>query len=116
MAALMKDKVILVIIDGLKYQTAIEQCGFLEALVESKKARRMKMIAVLPTLSAPIYETLHTGLEPLEHGITSNDNLRKSKFKNIFAIAKASGLVTAAAAHSFFSTLYNEDPYIPIRD
>ena len=116
MAALMKDKVILVIIDGLKYQTAIEQCGYLEALVESKKARRMKMIAVLPTLSAPIYETLHTGLEPLEHGITSNDNLRKSKFKNIFAIAKASGLVTAAAAHSFFSTLYNEDPDIPIRD
>ena len=116
MAASMKDKVILVIIDGLKYQTAIEQCGYLEALVESKKARRMKMIAVLPTLSAPIYETLHTGLEPLEHGITSNDNLRKSKFKNIFAIAKASGLVTAAAAHSFFSTLYNEDPYIPIRD
>ena len=36
MAALMKDKVILVIIDGLKYQTAIEQCGYLEALVESK--------------------------------------------------------------------------------
>jgi predicted AlkP superfamily pyrophosphatase or phosphodiesterase len=74
------------------------------------------MIAVLPTLSAPIYETLHTGLEPLEHGITSNDNLRKSKFENIFTIAKAGGLVTAATAHSFFSTLYNEDPYIPIRD
>ena len=116
MAALMKDKVILVIIDGLKYQTAIEQCGFLESLVESKKARRMKMIAVLPTLSAPIYETLHTGVEPLEHGITSNDNLRKSKCENIFTIAKVAGLVTAAAAHSFFSTLYNEDPYVPIRD
>ena len=112
----MKNKVILVIIDGLKYQTAIDQCGFLEALVESKQARRMRMIAVLPTLSAPIYETLHTGLEPLEHGITSNDNLRKSKFENIFTIAKAGGLVTAATAHSFFSTLYNEDPYIPIRD
>jgi len=112
----LKNKVILVIIDGLKYQTAIEQCGFLEALVESKQARRMKMIAVLPTLSAPIYETLHTGLEPLEHGITSNDNLRKSKFENIFTIAKAGDLVTAATAHSFFSTLYNEDPYIPIRD
>ena len=82
MAALMKDKVILVIIDGLKYQTAIEQCGYLEALVESKKARRMKMIAVLPTLSAPIYETLHTGLEPLEHGITSNDNLRNQSFQS----------------------------------
>jgi len=116
MESSLKNKVILVIIDGLKYQTAIEQCGFLEALVESKQARRMKMIAVLPTLSAPIYETLHTGLEPLEHGITSNDNLRESKFENIFTIAKASGLVTAATAHSFFSTLYNEDPYIPIRD
>lgn len=116
MAALKKNKVILVIIDGLKYQTAIEQCGFLEALVESKKARRMKMIAVLPTLSAPIYETLHTGVQPIHHGITSNDNLRKSNCDNIFSIAKTGGLVTAAAAHSFFSTLYNEDPYIPIRD
>ncbi len=112
----MKNKVILVIIDGLKYQTAIDQCGFLEALVESKQARRMRMIAVLPTLSAPIYETLHTGLEPLVHGITSNDNLRKSNCANIFSIAKESGLVTAAAAHSFFSTLYNTDPYIPIND
>jgi len=91
-------------------------CVFLEALVESKQARRMRMIAVLPTLSAPIYETLHTGLEPLEHGITSNDNLRKSNCENIFTIAKAGGLVTTATAHSFFSTLYNEDPYIPIRD
>ena len=103
MAALKKNKVILVIIDGLKYQTAIEQCGFLEALVESKKARRMKMIAVLPTLSAPIYETLHTGVQPIHHGITSNDNLRKSNCDNIFSIAKTGGLVTAAAAHSFFS-------------
>tara|TARA_B100000959_G_scaffold59174_1_gene62085 strand:+ start:972 stop:1811 length:840 start_codon:yes stop_codon:yes gene_type:complete len=109
-------KVILVIIDGLKFQTAVDQCGYLEALVESKKARRMKMIAVLPTLSAPIYETLHTGLEPVDHGITSNDNLRKSNSENIFSIAKENGLRTAAAAHSYFSTLYNADPYIPITD
>jgi len=109
-------KVILVIVDGLKYETAIDQCGYLEALVESNQARRMKMLAVLPTLSAPIYETLHTGLEPHEHGITSNDNLRQSNFDNIFSISKAHGLVTAAAAHSFFSTLYNADPYNPVTD
>lgn len=112
----MSDKVILVVIDGLGLPTALEHCGYLESLVAGGKARRWEMQAVLPTLSAPIYETLHTGLAPHEHGITSNDNLRQSNCEHVFAIARRHDRRTAAAAHCYFSSIYNAHPYQPLRD
>ena len=39
----MSNKVILVVVDGLKYETALGHCGFLEGQVESGKARRWRM-------------------------------------------------------------------------
>ena len=74
----MNGKVILVIMDGVGYGTAVRQCGFLEGSVELGRARRWKMRAALPTRSAPLYETLHTGLAPAEHGLTANEALRPS--------------------------------------
>ncbi len=108
----MANKVILAIIDGLQFQTAVDQCGFLENLAEGGKARRWKMRTVLPTLSAPIYETLHTGLAPHIHGITSNDNRQRSNSINIFDEIVKSGKITAAVANAYFSSLYNNHPYI----
>ncbi len=107
-------KVILVVIDGLRFQTALQYCGYLESLCAGGKARRNLMKAVLPTLSAPIYETLHTGMEPHAHGITSNDNVRLSDKSNVFSIARQNNRKTAAVAHSLFSCLYNQSPYDPI--
>ena len=57
----MKGKVILVIMDGVGFDTAVSRCGFLEGMVELGRARRWRMRAALPTISAPLYETLHTG-------------------------------------------------------
>ncbi len=109
----MSNKVILVVIDGLKYGTARNHCGFLEGLVESGEARLWKMRAALPSMSAPCYETLHTGLDPAHHGITANSVLRHSNVDNIFSVASAAGKVTAAVAYSWFSVLYNGGPYDP---
>jgi len=64
----MSNKVILVVIDGLGFQTAVEHCGYLESLVVGGKARRWTMETVLPSLSVPIYETLHSGTDPHDHG------------------------------------------------
>lgn len=109
-------KVILVLVDGLRLDTAIAEMGFLEGAVRSGKARRWTMRAELPSLSRPLYETLHTGLPPQVHGVVSNDIVRPSSRDNLFSIASKTGLRTAAAAYSWFSELYNGVPYDPVMD
>ncbi|WP_455371912.1 alkaline phosphatase family protein [Limibacillus halophilus] len=112
----MVEKVMLVVIDGLGYDTAVEQCGFLESLVAGGKARRWKMRSVLPSLSVPIYETLHSGVQPHDHGITSNDNVRLTETEHVFKVARAHGRSTGAVAHFNFSELFNSAPFDPIED
>jgi predicted AlkP superfamily pyrophosphatase or phosphodiesterase len=112
----MKGKVVLVIMDGVGYQTALSRCGFLEGMVELGRARRWHMRAALPTLSAPLYETLHTGLPPVDHGIVANEALRPSSRPNVFAAVQRAGGRTAAVAQSWFFTLYNGRPYDPLAD
>jgi hypothetical protein len=80
--------------------------GYLEHLVESGHARRWTMLAELPTLSRPLYETVHTGLPPASHGIVSNQQVRLSTKPNLFGLAHAAGLTTAASAYCWFSELY----------
>ena len=112
----MHGKVILVIMDGVGYATAVAQCGFLEGMVESGRARRWKMRAALPTRSAPLYETLHTGLAPAEHGIIANEALRPSQRPNVFHAVRKAGGRTAAVAHGWYFTLYNGRSYDLIAD
>lgn len=109
-------KVILVLIDGLGHDVAVEEMGHLEGLVQAGRASRRRLSAVLPSVSRPAYESLHTGLAPVHHGITSNLIMRPSTQPNVFALARAGGLSTAAAAYSWFSDLYNGGPYDPVRD
>lgn len=112
----MSGQIILVIMDGIGYNTAIAECGFLEGAVELGWARRFKMQAALPTISAPLYETLHTGLSPLVHGVVGNEALRPSTKPNVFHSLHDQGYRTAAVAHSYFFTLYNRRFYDPIYD
>jgi predicted AlkP superfamily pyrophosphatase or phosphodiesterase len=104
-------KVILVVCDGLRDDTAAAQMGYLEHLVEHRLAERFTVIAEMPTMSRPLYETLHTGTPPYIHGVTSNNIVRLSNMPNIFGIASQAGKVTAAAASSWISELYNAVPY-----
>lgn len=109
-------KALLVVIDGLSDRVARQECGFLEGQVSGGKARRWQVTAALPTLSTPLYETLHTGLAPAEHGITSNDHRRLSDRPHVFGQVRAAGGKTGAVAHLVFSELYNAAPYEPLRD
>ncbi|HDH02849.1 MAG TPA: alkaline phosphatase family protein, partial [Actinobacteria bacterium] len=111
----MSNKVVLVICDGLGDDFARERMGYLEHLVEERRATRYTSRAVLPTMSRPNYETLHTGVVPAVHGIVSNGVVRKSNLPNIFRLAKQGGLVTAAVAFFWVSELYHESPYDPVR-
>jgi len=108
-------KLVLVICDGLGDDFARERMGYLEHLVEEKQATRYTSRAVLPTMSRPNYESIHTGVAPATHGISSNGIVRNSTMPNVFGLAKQAGLVTGAVAFSWVSELYHESPYDPVR-
>ncbi len=110
------NKVILVLSDGLRYDTAVAGMGYLGHLVEAKLASLYKVTGELPSLSRPMYETVHTGLPVNEHGIISNLVVRGSTAPNVFHAAYNAGRTTAAAAYFWFSELYNRSPFDPIED
>jgi predicted AlkP superfamily pyrophosphatase or phosphodiesterase len=109
-------RVILVLIDGLGYETAVRHCGYLEGLVQLGAARRWRLRTALPSMSRPLYETVLTGLPPHEHGITSNEVRRLSRVEHVFGVARRHERRTGAAAYSWISELYNSAPFDPRRD
>lgn len=111
----MSNKVILVIMDGAGYDASVSQCGYLEGAVELGQAKRWKMITATPSLSGPMYETIHTGLWPHEHGIVSNNDMRASSSANVFSLSRAAGKTTGAVAQSFYHTLYVDRPWDNLR-
>jgi len=104
-------KVVLVVSDALRDDVAARGMGYLEHLVEIKLATRYTVIAELPTMSRPLYETIHTGLPVSQHGVVSNYVVRRSIVPNVFQAAVEQGKTTAAAAYWWFSELYNGVPY-----
>lgn len=109
-------KAILVLSDALRYDVAKANMGFLGHLVESGQATLHKIIGELPSMSRPMYETIHTGLTSSEHGIVANSIVRLSSKPNVFRSLKEAGKVTAAAAYYWYSELYNRAPYNAIDD
>jgi predicted AlkP superfamily pyrophosphatase or phosphodiesterase len=109
-------KVILVLSDALRDDVAAERMGYLGHLVEARLASRYTVIGELPSLSRPIYETVHTGLTVSQHGVVSNDVVRRSIVPNVFDLVRSWGRRTGAAAYYWFSELYNRAPYDPIND
>jgi len=108
-------KVLLVIIDGAGYSACKQECGYLEGLVELGQAQRWKMRTALPSISAPLYETIHTGVSPVEHGITTNQSVQASTYPNIFKSTVDAGKKTATVSHSYFFTLYSGEAYNPLK-
>jgi predicted AlkP superfamily pyrophosphatase or phosphodiesterase len=109
-------KVILILSDALRYDIAVANMGFLGHLVEYKLATLYKIVGELPSISRPMYETIHTGVPSSEHGIVANSIVRRSNMPNIFQSVKDAGKVTSAAAYSWFSELYNRAPYNRVDD
>ena len=109
-------KVVLILSDALRYDAAVEGMGYLGHLVESKLASLYKIVGELPSMSRPMYETIHTGLPNSEHGIVAISVVRLSTKPNVFQAAKDAGKITAAAAYYWFSELYNRAPYDRIDD
>ena len=109
-------KVIFILSDGLRYDTAVENMGYLGHMLEAKHASLYKVIGQLPSISRPMYETTHTGLSASEHGIVANSVVRRSSWPNVFQAAVQAGKTTAAAAYWWFSELYNRAPFDQVMD
>ena len=108
------NKVILILSDALRYDAAVAGMGFLGHLVEARLASLYKVIGELPSMSRPMYETVHTGLPVFEHGVVSNVVVRRSTKPNVFESGVRAGKTTAAAAYYWFSELYNRVPMLQI--
>lgn len=109
-------RVVLVLLDGLRFDIAQTHMGYMSHLVECQQASLYKVQSELPTLSRPLYEVLLTGVKTSESGITANEVVRLSTQVSVFHLAAQQGLTTAAAAYSWFSELYNTSPFDPFTD
>lgn len=108
---MLKNKVILVILDGCRYDTAKEQMGFLNSLVTHQKAQLAKVIAEMPSNSRPLYEVLMTGTPMHQNQIYTNLAVQRSKEVSLFELVKKAGGLTAVAGYYWLSELYNQAPY-----
>lgn len=107
----MQQKVILIILDGLTNEIAVQALGCTHGFIEAGIAKHQAIQCELPSMSRPLYETILTGKTPYESGIYTNSVTRMSTQKSIFHYARQANLSTAAAAYHWVSELYNQSPY-----
>ncbi|WP_068783071.1 alkaline phosphatase family protein [Paenibacillus phocaensis] len=109
-------KLVVVVLDGLRYDAARKYLGYMEHLMEQGEVACYPVQSQLPSLSRPLYEVLLTGTPVARNGITANHIARLSREQSVFHLAAAAGLRTAAAAYHWVSELYNRAPFHPVND
>ncbi|OIK12841.1 nucleotide pyrophosphatase [Bacillus sp. MUM 116] len=112
----MSNKLIFIMLDGLRYDTACSQMGYMHHLIEKGKTARFKVISELPSLSRPLYEVLLTGTPAYKNGITTNQTVKLSHEESLFHLTKKNGLKNATASYYWVSELYNSAPFNPSTD
>lgn len=109
-------KLLLIILDGVPRRNFTRLFGNLEGWVEAGEAQRFTHRAVLPSISASCYASIHTGLTPQEHGCTGNGNVFFLDKPDVFSAVREAGGVTGAVTHSFWSEFFNRAPFDYLRD
>lgn len=112
----MDRKLLLIIIDGVPYDNWRGYFGNLEGWVAAGEARVWKMRSALPSTSASCYASIHTGVSPQVHGVTSNETIFRVAEPDVFSEVTKAGGKTGAVAHSFWSEFFNRAPFDPVRD
>ncbi len=112
----MDRKLLLIILDGVPQRNFRRLFGNLEGWVDSGEAQRFTHRAVLPSISASCYASIHTGVSPQEHGCTGNGNVFRLSHPDVFAQVRKAGGVTGAVTHSFWSEFFNRHPFDYVRD
>ena len=109
-------KLLLIILDGVPYANWRRYFGNLEGWVATGEAQLWKMRAVLPSISASCYASIHTGVPPQVHRAWGNEFVRRLEMPDIFSEVTRTGRLTGAVAHSFWSEFFNRAPFDMVRD
>ncbi|HEV7253301.1 MAG TPA: alkaline phosphatase family protein [Mesorhizobium sp.] len=109
-------KLLLIILDGLPWRNWAPFMGNMEGWVQSGEARRWRMRSVLPSTSACCYASIHTGVPPQLHGVTSNEFRHRVELPDVFSEATKAGGKTGAVTHSYWSEFFNRYPFDLVRD
>lgn len=108
------NKLVLLLIDGLRADTARDTLGYLQALNEAGRARWSNLRCEMPSLSRPLYATVINGLRPLDHGVVSNTQAGVRCGETIFHDLAAQGHSTAIAAYHWFFELLAGEVFQPL--
>lgn len=106
----MMAKAILVVLDGLNYDSASVNMGYLNALCRENMGSLYALHCELPSMSRPLYECLLSGVKPALSGIVNNA-LSFSRQESIFDLLKKAGLKAGAAAYHWIFELYNRQEF-----
>ena len=112
-AAVAPRRLVVVLADGLRADTARRCMGYLLALEEGGRARWATLQCELPSLSRPLYATLISGRRPIDHGILSNAQVGLRCDDTLFDDLHARGLRSAVAAYDWFYELLAGTAFSP---
>ena len=116
-ASLKNNKIIMILCDGMRADTAFEEFGYINSLCNNIDCG-IKTVSVVdnPSVSRTNYETLHTGVPALVHGITSNLVLQKTQMdRNVFSELSKIGKTSAIVGSTWFYDLYGKDKYLHVK-
>jgi predicted AlkP superfamily pyrophosphatase or phosphodiesterase len=109
------NRLAVLLVDGLRADTARRCMGYLLALEEAGRARWATLACELPSLSRPLYATVISGRRPVDHGIVSNDNVGVRLDDTLFDDVAAQGGTCAVAAYDWFYELLAGERFAPAR-
>lgn len=108
-------KLVVLLADGLRADTARDYMGYLQALNEAGRARWRSLRCELPSLSRPLYATVINGEPPLQHGILGNGQAGQRLEHHLFQTLEARGVSAAIAAYHWFYELLAGEVFDPLR-
>lgn len=108
-------KLVVLLADGLRADTARDYMGYLQALNEAGRAQWRSLRCELPSLSRPLYATVINGEPPLTHGILGNGQAGQRLERHLFQRLGAAKVPSAIAAYHWFYELLAGQVFDPLR-
>ncbi len=107
-------KLVLLLVDGLRADTARDYMGYVQALNEAGGAHWSTLRCELPSLSRPLYATVINGRTPLQHGILGNGQAGQRCGDTLFDELAAAGRRSAVVAYHWFYELLAGTVFDPL--
>lgn len=108
-------RLVVVLADGLRDDTARQGMGYLHALEAAGRARWATLRCEMPSLSRPLYATVVTGRAPVDHGIVSNEQHGQRVDATLFDDVAAAGGASVVAGYHWFRELLAGEVFDPAR-